>query len=202
MKTNEDLKKKALTAVLLLVPAIVSGVLANMEAKSSAAEDTSAVEKKAAVDSTTVLKSYKPIIDEIQAILGEAGEWAEDTDKDLDEMSEIIEELRADVLYCKAYVEFDSRNGHGRAFRHKPMVAAAKAEFEYEAPAPSKPKARLPDTMQQAQQYIKNRRDQKCEPGDPLCGCWRLRLGQSKVAISQEIRSWTSIVARLYFIGR
>ena len=167
MKKIEDLKKKALYAALALVPALVSGILANLEAKAVARANSSKVEKKAAVDSTSVLEGYKPVIDEIQSILEEAGAWAEDTDQDIDEMKSLIDQLREDVLYCKAYVDFDS---HGRHFEPNISIEAEFPDYEYEPPAPAKPTAKIPDSVQQAQQYIKARKAMKCLPDDPLCG--------------------------------
>lgn len=166
MKKIEDLKKKALYAALALVPAIASGIASNLQARADAREKAEKVEKKAAIESEAVIKSSEPIIAEIHEILDMSAEWAEGVGHDIQDMDSELAQLRADVMYCKAYIEFDSR---GRSF-DRPAAVVEQPDFEYHAPTPVKPKAKLPDNVKEAQQYIKARKEQRCSPGDPLCG--------------------------------
>lgn len=167
MKKIEDLKKKALYAALALVPAIASGIASNLQARAEARAEASKIEKKALAESTAALDGNKPAIAELQRIQRVGSEWAADTDGELRELMDEVAYLKADMLYCKAYIQFDSR---GRYEYDEPEHAHAEESTAYNPPPPSKPEARMPDNVQQAQQYMKARKEMKCGPGDPLCG--------------------------------
>lgn len=167
MKKIEDLKKKALYAALALVPAIASGIASNLQANSESKSLTEEAEKKATAEATAALVGNKPAIAELQRIQAMGGEWAIDTEDDIQELMQEMAYLKADMLYCKAYVQFDSR---GRYEYNEPEIEHYPEPTSYEPPPPSKPEAKMPENVQQAQQYMKARKDMGCDPGDPLCG--------------------------------
>lgn len=174
MKKIEDLKKKALYGVLAIIPAVASGVASNYQAKAeskaAARAKSTEVEKKSEENSNAAVKSYEPIIAEIHDILDAAHDWAEDTDEDLEGLIKEMASLREDVQYCKAYVDFDSRGRYVPSRMPSSLMGDPADEKEDEAPPAPKPMAKVPTTVQKAKQYIKARKEQKCAPGDPLCG--------------------------------
>lgn len=173
MKLSKTLKKKIFLGLLAAVPAIASGLISNCQARYEARQEAAAAERdakaQAAEQSQAVLEGHKPAIAEIHKILTEGHLWAENTDNEIRELMDEVAYLKADVLYCKAYIQFDSRGRYHPDPSPDPAMSSEPA-ITYEPPAPAKPIAKLPSTVQQAQQYVKARKEQKCSLGDPLCG--------------------------------
>jgi len=65
------LKKKALIAVLMVIPAITSGVISYMEARSSSRSDTQETEEKAEAGYQVTKAAYEQLITDISALKAE-----------------------------------------------------------------------------------------------------------------------------------
>lgn len=173
MKLSETLKKKLVLGLVATIPAIASGLISNCQARYEARQEAAAAERdaktQAAEQAQAVIEGHKPAIVEIHKILTEGHLWAEDTDNELKELMDEVAYLKADVLYCKAYIQFDSR-GRYNPEPDPTAIVSSEVPMTYEPPTPARPMAKLPDTVQKAQQYTKARKEQRCPPGDPLCG--------------------------------
>jgi len=164
-----DTKKKILLAVIAIVPAMISGVLSNCQARYEAKLKDQRVAIKAEENSNAVLEGYKPAIAELQKILKQSRIWSSKADEELKKLQEDVKSLREGVAYCRAYVQFDSRGRYH--YETEPEEPDNPISVLWNnPPVANRPKAKLPDNVKKAKIYVDARQQMKCDPADPLCG--------------------------------
>ena len=172
-----ETKKKVLLALIAIVPATVSGVLSNCQARYEARAKAKSAETNSV---GTTLESLKPAIKELQDIQKKNSEWARGINKDHHKMDAHVDQLRKDVEYCKAYIDFATRGKYKEKYvpAYDPVASAIEIVDDVmgDRPPPApRTKARLPSNAKQAKAYQGARVQMKCAPGDPLCGAAALR---------------------------
>jgi hypothetical protein len=122
-------------------------------------------------------------VGELQSIAEKVRAWADDYDEwrkqvdDLDERhAKEILDLRERVTYLEGYIRGRYRNfdPEDRPKAEKPTVTMGR-----KPPPPlrlSKPQAPVIDSVKEAQQFQKARKELKCAEDDPACGADAVKL--------------------------
>ena len=126
------------------------------------------------------VEALAPAIVEIQGILDEATEWAEEADEDLDEIMlgmEIMNEMDKRLVRCETYMDLLSQQ---RSFprapdpieEHDPELVSRLDPVQPEGQRHVQQRAqyKVPTNLKGAKAKVDARNKAKCAPDDPLCG--------------------------------
>ena len=162
----QRLKKKAMLAALAIVPALTTGAINYIEGKAAAKEA-----KREGTENT--LTSVTPAITELQRFVIEGQREHVALSKELDNARKAIISISKEVQYCKAYVDLEMRGRRKLStedIEKSPALARLEEGLKPVVSNTKRPKARIPNTAQQAQRYKKARESLKCSAKDPTCG--------------------------------
>lgn len=150
----------ALTSILTPLLIMYLDVKPDMEGKTIEAKQKAETGYEAVV----------PALIEMQDILNDAREWAEDTDKELNDLIKAHRELEKKVVYCEAYMEaIGDRRGVPEP--PEPVSSAPEPDIHRDAPPVQQTaKYSIPKNLGDAKAKVEKRKRSGCDPSDPLCG--------------------------------
>lgn len=121
-------------------------------------------------EAETGYEAVVPALIEMQDILNDAKEWAEDTDKELHQLIKAQRELEKKVVYCEAYMEaIGQRRGMPRP--PAPVSVAPEPDIHRDdPPVQQTAKYSIPKDLGAAKAKVEKRKRSGCDPSDPLCG--------------------------------
>lgn len=160
--------KRVLLVVSIVGPvsgAIATGVTTYYDLKDRAAD--------AKRKSEAGYETLAPAIKELQEILHDGQEWAEETDNELHDLIKENRGLEARVIRLEAYIEMLSQRRNLPAAPPKPAPVPdvmAELPFHKKKHTAKKPARPVPQEIDDAAQYQQQRIQKHCPPGDPLCG--------------------------------
>lgn len=138
------------------------------------------VEVKPQVDEATAnaeggYEAIVPAVMEIQSILNESKEWAEDTDAELRSVISGQKEIEKRLARCEAYIDLlGDRRGLPSA--PDPIEDDFPVSIETDprrpngSPVQQKAQYEIPKSIGGAKAKVDARKKAGCAPGDPLCG--------------------------------
>jgi septal ring factor EnvC (AmiA/AmiB activator) len=169
---------------ILIVAAIAGPVGTAVTTSVSTYYKVKAAKKEAAEAKEKTTSGYDtlaPAVEELQEILNEAQEWAEETDVELRDIEADDDDFERRIIRLETYIEILSQR------RNSPRLPDRVRRWETEEPMASmmpglptsdgppirkaKKSARpIPRNIDQAHDYQQQRIEMDCPPDDPLCG--------------------------------
>ena len=148
---SEKSRQNLMLAMIAIIPATVSGVLSNCQARMDASSKARSAEKRADKNSEAVLGGVTPAVDGLQEDLSKTQDWSKEVISELKELHDKIGDLEHEVAYLKGYVAYDSK-GRYRA----PTPKMDKTKPEVPEPLMKKPSVKIPDNIKDAREQLQS----------------------------------------------
>jgi len=131
--------------------------------------------REAQQGAVTSYEAIAPAVSEIQGILSEAEVWSKYTDKSIGNLEAALKGMERRLARCEAYIEViaNRRRMPSIAEDADELVSEPEPPSEERQPAPPAQRATrydIPANLEKAKKRVKERKEMKCGPLDPLCG--------------------------------
>jgi hypothetical protein len=158
---------------LLLAVSIVGPVAGAVATIASTYYDVKDRAREANRKSEAGYETLAPAVKELQTILKEGQQWADDTDEEIRALEKQAADYNQRIIRLEAYIDILSRRRNLPEAPPKPKPApthTAALPFHKAKKKAKKPARPIPKDVNKAQTYQQQRVQLKCPPGDPLCG--------------------------------